>query len=535
MTKSGFRKSRNHEVLEDKETSSSCQTNNILEREHHKTTTITRTSCSHSSSSSLSSRNNHEEINVKALSSLLQQTPYFIHGSQDSLDVDLIYMFTAHSMPSHHKECCWICFDGCGGGNVRNDSTMKITMEEGSNPVAHHNIDRSGGDDDDDLNVMDNSGVIGHVDRVGDVNLFEIVDDQTPSYVRRVFRGLPDEVNNGLFKTLKLHSQKYEHIQPIKGMVKRVAPLKCVMTLQNILVKIRRCEQVRSESILALKSFDLTSRMQMLKNLDFTKIVNKLEKEDLKYLAFRLSQTVALVEGFELYTKKEIVEYDRNLKNVIYRFEGIEKLEDEKLRSAQILNEYLKKLLQYMDSVKSTKMKNFEILTLKKNSHQDNLFSRQCHHCAVKQHMYCCEVLHYPRDYDRDSIANSDSIAQKSNIFSIHMFVDFDTDKLYIFEDTLENTKIVKSVTSLVVGKGSDGNHGEVSNHSKKSKHISTVTYSSVKDNTLKGLDFSKYFFVFRFDSKAKKLTVEFMRERATNEQVAEEKIRELTGNWTLK
>ncbi|KAG2394233.1 hypothetical protein C9374_003997 [Naegleria lovaniensis] len=363
---------------------------------------------------------------------------------------------------------------------------------------------------DDDHSVNNNS----------DVNLFEIMDDQAPSYVRRVFRGLPDEVNNGLFKTLELHSQTFDHIQPIRGMVKRMIPLKCVMTLQNILVKIRRCEEVRNESILALKSFDVTSRMQMLKNLDFTKIVKHLKTEDLKYLAFRLSQTVALVEGLELYTKKEMVEYDKNLKNVIYRFEGVEHIEEEKLRTAVLLNEYLKKLLQYMEGVKSTKMKNFEILSVKKNCRNDNLFLRQCHGCVIKQQMYCCEVLHYPRDYLGDSTEQDERAMNDS----IHMFVDFDTDELYIFDDTLENSKIVKSVTSLVKGNNANDN-------SKKSKHVSVLSYSSVKDHTLKGLDFSKYFYVFRFDSKAKQLSVEFMRERCTNET----RDTLLNDNWKLK
>jgi len=66
-------------------------------------------------------------------------------------------------------------------------------------------------------------------------------------------------------------------------------------------------------------------------------------RDDWKYLAFRIAQTVALVNGVELFTKSSLAEKFRDIKMFLYREKEI--YEEEDLRALDDLRGNLVKLL----------------------------------------------------------------------------------------------------------------------------------------------------------------------------------------------
>lgn len=189
---------------------------------------------------------------------------YYIHGSEDSTDRDIIYVF--ERIPSF-QECKSFC-DGQGANNG--------------------NI------------VVIKDGVIASA-----------------------YKGSIDEVNNGLFHTYKLHKQEFPLL--IERTVERDVILKDIKVIRKILSTFTRT-QFRVTVKEALRgSWDM--KVSLLKNLDYFAIdfdnVQKSTKADLlKSFAFQLGQAMALHEGVELYTKREIGSYFPELNDYLQRKEA---------------------------------------------------------------------------------------------------------------------------------------------------------------------------------------------------------------------
>ncbi len=185
----------------------------------------------------------------------------YIHGSEDSVDKDVIYVFDALPALSDCKSFC----DGNGdeNGNI-------IVVKDG--------------------------------------------------IVASAFKGSIDEVNNALFYTYSLHSQEFPLI--IERTVKRDIVLKDIKVLRKILSSFSRT-QFRTLIKNALRS-DWKTRISVLKAIDYYAIdfsgIPRTNKEDLlKALAFQIGQAIALHEGRELYTKRDISEYFPKLRDYLYR------------------------------------------------------------------------------------------------------------------------------------------------------------------------------------------------------------------------
>lgn len=186
---------------------------------------------------------------------------YYIHGSEDSTDRDIIYVF--ERIPSF-QECKSFC-DGQGANNG--------------------NI------------VVIKDGVI-----------------------VSAYKGSIDEVNNGLFHTYKLHKQEFPLL--IERTVERDVILKDIKVIRKILSTFTRT-QFRVTVKEALRG-SWQAKISLLKNLDYYSIdfdnIQKSNKTDLlKSFAFQIGQAMALHEGVELYTKREIGSYFPELKGYLQR------------------------------------------------------------------------------------------------------------------------------------------------------------------------------------------------------------------------
>ncbi|MNJ90254.1 hypothetical protein D3C87_78490 [compost metagenome] len=184
----------------------------------------------------------------------------YIHGSEDSLDVDVLYVF--EEMPTF-TECQKFC----------------------SNEEENRNI------------VVVKNGV-----------------------VKDCFKGTIDEINNGLLSTYNLHPQSYENI--ITRKLERDIVIKAVRVVRCLLSHCSRT-QYRTDVKKALKNFSWNERIKIIESIDFTTINDygkSRSKEDvLKTFAFQLGQFFGLMEGVEHYTKSSIAKSYPSLKKYLYR------------------------------------------------------------------------------------------------------------------------------------------------------------------------------------------------------------------------
>ena len=125
------------------------------------------------------------------------------------------------------------------------------------------------------------------------------------------YKGSKDEVNNMLYHTYDLHPQNY--LRMVRKPVDRNVPLKafrCVRIVLSMLSRTVHREEVKA----ALKSKDALERIDTLSGMSIH-IIEKLGNKnfDIKYFrrkaAFQLGQTVALLEGKEIYTKIDMCRY----------------------------------------------------------------------------------------------------------------------------------------------------------------------------------------------------------------------------------
>jgi hypothetical protein len=120
------------------------------------------------------------------------------------------------------------------------------------------------------------------------------------------YKGLPDECHNALWATYPLHPQSEP--QPLAGPVIRNVPLKVVRAVRSVLSQLTRTHY-REQLKAALASNNSYQRTECLAAIDFDSV--ELTPDTGKLLAFQLAQTIALIDGRELYTKGElsIVDY----------------------------------------------------------------------------------------------------------------------------------------------------------------------------------------------------------------------------------
>ncbi|AEO93467.1 gp208 [Bacillus phage G] len=188
----------------------------------------------------------------------------YVHGSEDSLDVDVLYVFDKMPFSAACKEFC----------SDTNENRNIIVVESG------------------------------------------IVID--------CFKGTIDEINNGLLETYNLHEQSFENIVTKK--VERDLLIKAIRVMRCLLSHCSRT-QYRNAVKKAVKSNSWKERIEILSTIDFTNIndFNKIgsKKDVYKVFAFQLGQVLALFNHKELYTKSSIAKEFPLLKEFLYRHDNV--------------------------------------------------------------------------------------------------------------------------------------------------------------------------------------------------------------------
>lgn len=213
----------------------------------------------------------------------------FIHGSEDSTDIDVLYVFD--KLPETIQECKDFC---------------------SADPSENRNI------------IVIKDGIV--------------VD---------CLKGTPDEVNNSLLRTYSLHEQQYP--LPITREVKRDVTIKVIRAIRIILSHLSRSQERKKVKHALANGFK--ERIEILKNLGLSTIDYKMlepktnREEVLKTIAFQLGQTMALIYGIELYTKSEVAHCYPFLKQYLYRQKNSHLKEIEEFKKRFI--ESIEKIIKY--------------------------------------------------------------------------------------------------------------------------------------------------------------------------------------------
>lgn len=186
----------------------------------------------------------------------------YIHGSEDSLDIDTFYVVSHQPSFSEAKAFC----DG-----IADENANVITISDG------------------------------------------IVTD--------CYKGTPDEVNNSLIDTYNLHQQDYPLL--VERRVERDVFLKYIRAVRGVLSYLSRTKY-RSIIKPALRG-TWKERLEALSSLnlcevDFENLGKNFNGADIKkVIAFQIGQSLGLHEGNEYYTKKSIGERYEGLYPYLYR------------------------------------------------------------------------------------------------------------------------------------------------------------------------------------------------------------------------
>lgn len=171
----------------------------------------------------------------------------YVHGSEDSTDLDVHYVVDA--LPSF-TECKTFC---------------------SQDPLENRNL------------VVINDGI-----------------------VTDCYKGTPDEINNGLLVTYFLHEQ--EHPLLVNRVVPRDVLIKCVRAVRCVLSHYSRTSQ-RTLVKTALRSESWDVKLEALSQIDYQGIYDfkKDNRENVfKIFSFQIGQTLGLLNNTELFTKSQI-------------------------------------------------------------------------------------------------------------------------------------------------------------------------------------------------------------------------------------
>lgn len=187
----------------------------------------------------------------------------YIHGSADSTDIDVVYVIDALPDAAECKKFC----------SEKDENRNLMTVADG--------------------------------------------------IVTACYKGTPDELNNSLMRTYSLHEQTSPLI--VTREVERIVPIKIVRAMRIILSHLSR-SQFRPEIKEALRgSWRLRMRVLLtiisrMEEIDFSVLNKNMTDEDIKkVIAFQTGQTLALLNGRELYTKREIADEYPELEPFLYR------------------------------------------------------------------------------------------------------------------------------------------------------------------------------------------------------------------------
>jgi hypothetical protein len=219
--------------------------------------------------------------------------PYYIYGSDDSTDQDVIIIIPKEEMPDTQEE--------------RKNKVLFLLKEYDLNWNAT-------------FAVVENGKITDTI--------------YTKSWI--------DSLNNALLETYFLHEQKHELLVREKHVRnKTLAIYKAVRTVLTMLTRTEYRTQIRP----ILKGIhDFNLKLEALRKIDFGAVSefnqkNTTDADIWKIIAFYVGQNIALIENdIEIYTKKNLVKTFPDLEPFIYRKEITA---SEKIVLQQYINRWL--------------------------------------------------------------------------------------------------------------------------------------------------------------------------------------------------
>jgi hypothetical protein len=161
-----------------------------------------------------------------------------------------------------------------------------------------------------------------------------------------VFKGTTDELINVIYYTYDNHKQFYPN--PIDSPVQRDLDEK-ILRVARFIISFYSRTDLRAQIKSALRG-NLKDKLEVLKIIDFTKMIyfpgKKEKSEDIyKTLAFQFGQVFSIVDGFESesYTKNGVAKNYPDLKSLLLRKEPSQD-------DLNTLNKYLKRFIQLIES-----------------------------------------------------------------------------------------------------------------------------------------------------------------------------------------
>jgi hypothetical protein len=162
----------------------------------------------------------------------------------------------------------------------------------------------------------------------------------------KVYKGTPDETNNSIFDTYKYHILLQKYPLLIERPVERDINIKIVRSIRVILSMITRTNK-RKEMKSSLSKDHLRSRVETLRTVKFEEIIFEKISDTMeniwKTIAFQIGQSMALIEGIEIFDKVAILEKYPTLAKFLRR-EKIDPIDLVEL--TKIMNIFLDKIDQ---------------------------------------------------------------------------------------------------------------------------------------------------------------------------------------------
>lgn len=144
------------------------------------------------------------------------------------------------------------------------------------------------------------------------------------------------------------------------------------------MIKLRRCSSLRESYLSALDSNDFERRRDALAATNFSTTGPLLAPDEIKYAAFHLSQSLALMKGRELFTKKSLcAAFDNKINHLLYPLEKTELYSSQDFLALEMLKR------EFVEATRRARCSRLSGTTAQLFYHSstvgaDNLFLLQC-------------------------------------------------------------------------------------------------------------------------------------------------------------
>lgn len=139
-------------------------------------------------------------------------------------------------------------------------------------------------------------------------------------FVKKSFRGAPDEVNNAVWETHRKVPGDTPCTFEVQQKCARSVILRYVVAAKAVIIKMRRIESCRKACLDALWSWNFERNLSAIHGACKASF-DQIDKESAKYITFHFAQSYALSQGVESYSKKSLVGLLPQIRSIIY-FEG---------------------------------------------------------------------------------------------------------------------------------------------------------------------------------------------------------------------